>query len=208
MSFNLHLKNMSPPVKREQNKKANREIILGAARIVFDEIGFEAANVRDIIRNTSLASGTFYNYFKTKEQVFLALHENAILEFRPLLKKAFDDASGDFSKFIYLAFLNYFTYKLRNQNIDAKSEKILAPKFPKRTPQESAISEELKSYICEYKRIGCLEKLDIELLTRACIGIAQELGTILEASGTYTPDFCAKFAAQFVQNGISNNCEG
>lgn len=198
---------MKTPIKREQNKKANRETILSAARLVFDEIGFEAANVRDIIRKTSLASGTFYNYFKTKEQVFLALHENAILEFRPELKKAFDDSRGDFGKFIRLAFLYYFTFKLKNRNIEAKSEKILVPKVPKRTPQESAISEEIKSYIAEFKKIGCLENLDIELLTRSCIGIAQELGTLLETESLYTPEYCAEFASRIVQNGISNHCQ-
>ncbi len=193
---------MKTPIKREANKKANRETILAAARIVFDEIGFEAANVRDIVRKTSLASGTFYNYFKTKEQVFLALHENAILEFRPELKKAFEASAGDFGKFIHLAFLYYFDFKLKNLNIDAKSEKILVPNAPKRTPQESAISNEIKAYIAEFKKIGCLENLDIELLTRSCIGIAQELGMLIEADGQYTPEFCAQFAAKIVQSGI------
>lgn len=63
--------------KREATKQANRVAILAAARAVFAEIGFGAASVRDIIRRTELAAGTFYNYFPTKEAVFRALVDEA-----------------------------------------------------------------------------------------------------------------------------------
>jgi AcrR family transcriptional regulator len=53
--------------KREQTKLANRSAILEAGRQIFAELGYEGTTVRDIIRRTELASGTFYNYFKSKE---------------------------------------------------------------------------------------------------------------------------------------------
>src|SRR5271156_3372417 len=59
--------------KRERNKAQNRGDILIAAREVFTELGYGAATVRDIIRRTRLASGTFYNYFPDKESVFREL---------------------------------------------------------------------------------------------------------------------------------------
>ncbi|MDX6656088.1 MAG: hypothetical protein QOH62_881, partial [Solirubrobacteraceae bacterium] len=46
--------------KREQTKAANRTAILDAARVVFSQIGYGAATVRDIVRETDLATGTFY----------------------------------------------------------------------------------------------------------------------------------------------------
>ena len=55
--------------RRDLTKAQNRDTILAAARSVFAEMGFAAASVRDIIRATPLASGTFYNYFKSKEEV-------------------------------------------------------------------------------------------------------------------------------------------
>ena len=36
-------------------------------------MGFGAASVRDIVRRTDLASGTFYNYFKDKDEIFEAV---------------------------------------------------------------------------------------------------------------------------------------
>ena len=52
--------------RRERTKAANRAALVAAARDVFGELGFEAVAVRDIVRRTDLASGTFYNYFADK----------------------------------------------------------------------------------------------------------------------------------------------
>ena len=61
----------SPPAgKREQTKAANRAAILEAARAVFNDMGYDAATVRDIIRRTGLSVGAFYNYYRSKEEVY------------------------------------------------------------------------------------------------------------------------------------------
>src|SRR3954464_897963 len=59
--------------RREELKAQNRAKLLAAARKVFAEKGLGAATARDIVRETDLASGTFYNYFDSKEEVFTAL---------------------------------------------------------------------------------------------------------------------------------------
>src|SRR5260370_36312169 len=59
--------------RREQNKAENRAALLKAARTVFAEMGYGAAGVRDIVRRTDVASGTFYNYFKDKSEIFEAV---------------------------------------------------------------------------------------------------------------------------------------
>lgn len=59
--------------KREQNRLRNRQAILTAARICFQEQGYENTTIRDLIQKTDLASGTFYNYFRSKQDIFAAL---------------------------------------------------------------------------------------------------------------------------------------
>src|ERR1043166_5315657 len=59
--------------RREQNTAENRTALLKAARAVFAEMGFGAASVRDIVRRTDLATGTFYNYFEDKDAIFAAV---------------------------------------------------------------------------------------------------------------------------------------
>src|ERR671927_821512 len=59
--------------RREERKAQNRQKLLEAARKVFAEKGLGEATARDIVRETDLASGTFYNYFRDKEDAFRAL---------------------------------------------------------------------------------------------------------------------------------------
>src|SRR5918998_6702775 len=59
--------------RREERKAQNRTKLLEAARKVFAEKGLGEATARDIVRETDLASGTFYNYFTDKEDAFRAL---------------------------------------------------------------------------------------------------------------------------------------
>ncbi len=79
---------MPDPVsgKRAQTKRANRDAILHAARELFAEAGYGETTVRDIIRRTGLASGTFYNYFLSKEEVFNAVRNETAARVRPRLR--------------------------------------------------------------------------------------------------------------------------
>ena len=71
--------------KRQRIKQQNRQFILEGARRIFAETGYDAATVRDIIRATPLAAGTFYNYFTSKEEVRQALEEEVAQALRPRL---------------------------------------------------------------------------------------------------------------------------
>src|SRR5207248_7535258 len=74
--------------KRARTKAQNRAAILDAAREVFAGLGYDAAGVRDVIRRTELASGTFYNYFADKEAVFRAVVDESAQEVRKRLRDA------------------------------------------------------------------------------------------------------------------------
>src|ERR1700753_1683885 len=95
--------------RRGPPKRQNRETILAAARGVFAELGFAAATVRDVIRATPLASGTFYNYFKSKEEVYQALRDQVALEVRPALREA-RQAAGTGEGFVAANFQVYFRF--------------------------------------------------------------------------------------------------
>lgn len=59
--------------RRAETKAENRAKLLAAARKVFAEKGLAAATARDIVRETDLATGTFYNYFGDKDDAFRAV---------------------------------------------------------------------------------------------------------------------------------------
>src|SRR5438093_13378446 len=52
-----------------------REQLLDAALAVFSAGGYSAAKVSDIVGRAGVAQGTFYLYFRSKQEVMLALFE-------------------------------------------------------------------------------------------------------------------------------------
>jgi AcrR family transcriptional regulator len=61
--------------------KATRSAILEAAHEVFKEMGYYGASVSEITRRCGISMGTFYQYFRNKEQVFLELNDLIISRF-------------------------------------------------------------------------------------------------------------------------------
>jgi AcrR family transcriptional regulator len=192
------------PGKREQTKAANRAAILEGARAIFAELGYEATTVRDIIRRTALASGTFYNYFKSKEEVFHALHDDGINRFKPLLRAARLAADGDLALFLIRAFAAYFHF-LEDQ-APAKSEISHRPDWTRvrfDTPESLALFDELKADLVHYGQTGALEGVDPELLTASCVGMAQEIGDRLLRGRIDDVDRAARFATDMTLGGIA-----
>jgi len=66
-----------PPRKRravtEALKDARRDAILAAAQTLFCQEPFESIAMSDIAAEAGLAKGTLYLYFRTREEIFLAL---------------------------------------------------------------------------------------------------------------------------------------
>ncbi len=56
---------------REKKKEIKKEQIVRAAIELYKKRGFEKTTVEDIALNANVATGTFYTYFKEKDDVFL-----------------------------------------------------------------------------------------------------------------------------------------
>jgi AcrR family transcriptional regulator len=61
------------PTKRQQQAAATQEQLLAAARDVFGERGYQAATVGAITARANTAHGTFYLYFRNKQDAFAAV---------------------------------------------------------------------------------------------------------------------------------------
>jgi AcrR family transcriptional regulator len=58
------------PSRRERQKAETRELLYRAALSVFSERGLSASTVEEITKAAGVAKGTFFNHFRTKEEVF------------------------------------------------------------------------------------------------------------------------------------------
>jgi AcrR family transcriptional regulator len=70
--------------RKQREKEEMRSLILDGARKVFLEKGYSEASIRTIAEEIEYSPGTIYVYFKDKDEIFYALHEEG---FRKMLEK-------------------------------------------------------------------------------------------------------------------------
>lgn len=67
-----------------------REEIIDACEKLYKEVGFKSVNIKLIGENISCSRTSIYNYFETKEEIFLALVEREYLIWNKDLKKFYE----------------------------------------------------------------------------------------------------------------------
>lgn len=79
-------------------KGDKRQQILDAAVEVFARSGFHGSRVSDIAREAEVADGTIYLYFKSKDEILLALFEQKMTEMIEAATAALDGIDDPFEK--------------------------------------------------------------------------------------------------------------
>lgn len=64
---------MTKDMYQQKREDLRREQILGAAIQVFSERGFQVAKMQDVANAAGVSNGTVYNYFRSKDELLLAL---------------------------------------------------------------------------------------------------------------------------------------
>ncbi len=189
--------------KREQTKLANRRAILDAAREVFAELGHESATVRDIIRRTGLASGTFYNYFRSLDEVFEALADDGAARFRPILRACWE-ASNTFEGYLRAAIVAYFDFMAEEhetwQAHRPAGEK--HPHMPVQTPEMERVFEEVRDAFLQAMEHDAAPRVDADYLAAACIAVARQVGDKMLERRPVDTAAAADFAVKLIMGGI------
>ena len=161
--------------KREQTKAANRTAILNAARRVFSEIGYGAATVRDIVRETDLAAGTFYNYFPDKESVLRALLDEAASEIRSRVREA-RKSSRTLEEFVEGGFRAYYGYMVEDpQTFELLRRNAGTVRSMFDEPTVGAGVQELRDDLAAGIRSGLLPDHDVDYMAAAMVGAGFEV---------------------------------
>ena len=196
---------MSAPAagRREQTKAANRAAILAAALEVFAQDGYEAAGVRDIIRRTELASGTFYNYFPDKDAIFRALVEDTGAEARRRVRAARRRArtaeefvAGGFGAFFEYIVEDPERFAFMRRNLDTLRTRFGDAVLPASTDE---LAEDLRAGIAA----GRLASLDVEYCAHAMIAVGLELGTRLVERTPPDVEGATRFASALFLGALS-----
>ena len=162
--------------KRERTKAANREAILVAARRVFSNIGYGAASVRDVVRETDLATGTFYNYFPDKEAVLRALVDEITVEARARVRAA-RMAATTLEGFVAGGYRAYFEFLAEDPDTVAlmrRNSGTIRAMFDE--PALGAGIDELRADLETAVTMGRIPPHDADLMAMAMVGAGVEIG--------------------------------
>ena len=188
--------------KRQRIKQQNRQLILDGARRVFAEQGYDAATVRDIIRATPLASGTFYNYFKSKEEIYQAIRDEVALAIRPRLREERMKAKT-VEEFISGTFRTFFEF-VASDRIDPRTIRHSADNTRVRvdTPEIIAGFDELREDIETAIARGVFPQIDADFLMASIAGVAFEVGERMMSREAPDPVQAAVFATALFLGGV------
>jgi AcrR family transcriptional regulator len=188
--------------KRERTKQANRAAILDAAREVFADIGYGAATVRDVIRRTDLAAGTFYNYFPDKESVFRALIEDAGVRARARVR-AGRRAGRTFEEFVRGGYRAYFEFIAEDPvtfDLTKRNAGTVRAMFDE--PTLGAGIDELREDLELAMAQGIVRQLDADYVAAAMAGVGVEVGLRMLERDPPDPEGAADFAASLFLGGL------
>jgi len=86
------------PARDGRTRPETRERLLEAATIVFAEKGYYAAAVDDIVQVSQTSKGSFYNFFPSKQDLFLALVDRLADRLVARIEEAIATQKGALSK--------------------------------------------------------------------------------------------------------------
>ena len=189
--------------RREELKAQNRSKLLAAARKVFAEKGLGAATARDIVRETDLASGTFYNYFTDKNDVFRALIAELADKARDVVRAQRQMPGRTVEERVEGAYRAYFELVVEERELFevlrrnaglvgvVTDDEILEPGV-----------RELFADLADWSAAGDLPQLDLDYLAAAMVGTGFQVAAELLDRDPPDVDAAARFCTRVFMGGI------
>jgi AcrR family transcriptional regulator len=158
--------------------------------------------VRDIIRATPLASGTFYNYFKSKEEIFQAIQDESALRIRPRLREKRASAttveafiSGSFRIFFEYVASDEHSFRAIRRNTDSLRVRMDTPEI---VAGFGELREDLEAAIAR----GLFPPVDADYLMASIVGVAFELAERMLRRTDTDPASATAFATALFLGGL------
>jgi AcrR family transcriptional regulator len=192
--------------KRQVNKQQNRDSIILASRKVFTESGLDNSNVREIVAKAGLGSGTFYNYFDDKVEVFLVIVNRLICEFSDFIIPEINKAKT-FDELVNIAFNSWFNWISNDAEnyIFFKNNKkyILDLKWLGQNSKEFQIfNKKLLEVTVNMSKMIRFPQNDISLMVTSVIAVSVNLGDQLLERNDLKPSDLSLFATKLFLKGL------
>ena len=187
--------------RREERKAENRAKLMAAALTVFAEKGLGAATARDIVRETDLATGTFYNYFRDKEDVFRALLEESSEQTREAAREVRLNLALTLEERVEVGFRTYFQGAVENRELFELFRRNSGVIASDHNLFEPAIVELIED-LGEWVSIGDIPPTDLEYLAAATAGLGFQMATYVIAREPPDVEGATRFCTKFFLGGV------
>jgi len=174
--------------RRANQKQVNRQEIIDAANRLLANGGPAEINVRRIVRETTLASGTFYNYFRSLDDLLEAIAVEAFDRFCETLNELERNAAS-FEEFVLAAFTAFFRYSLQER------QRMNDIRAPQHTPAQTRISQEIFDYVSRALEKSAIPKSQFSNIAAIAIGMTKELDATNPIANLSQADALAAFAS-------------
>ena len=200
---------MSPPLasaaaqagRREERKAHNRAKLLAAARKVFAEKGVGAATARDIVREADLATGTFYNYFEDKDDVFRALFEELAEKSRTVVRAQRRRPGRSTPERVEGAYRAYFELAVEERELFGVLRRNAGAIMSEEDIFEAGVRELFEDLV-EWAEAGDLPEVDLDYLASAMAGVGFQIAVHMIERDPPDVDAAAKFSTRLFLGGI------
>ena len=156
-----------------------RRSILMAAKSVFAAKGYHAAWVADIVDEAGIARGTFYLYFKSKQDVFAALMDYTF----ELLRERLIAIPTDEPEQILISLLGNIDRAKEFFSDEPELARVIMSEATSPNPESSERVQEIKDALAarlvelirQWQEVGILKQLDAHIVTYCFLGAIREL---------------------------------
>jgi len=191
---------------REQQKQENRAKLLAAARKVFAEKGLTTATARDIVGETDLASGTFYNYFDDKEDAFRAVFDEWTERARETAREKRLQPGISLEQRIYDAYHSYFElvvadpemFEVLRKNADAIAMMGSEDLFAEAVRE---FVEDMQQWVAEGQLPAEVEQW-LPYVARSLAGGGFQIAAHMADEGASDVDAAARFCTRLMLDGL------
>jgi AcrR family transcriptional regulator len=190
--------------RREERKAENRAKLLAAARKVFAEKGVGEATARDIVRETDLATGTFYNYFADKDDAFRALLDEASERARAMARSQRMQPGRALEERVAGAYRAYFEWAVSERELFEVFRRnagliTLAP--GEEGMFESGITEMFEDF-AEWAKAGDIPEVDFDYLAGATVAAGFQIASRLVDREPSDVEAATRFCTRHFLGGL------
>jgi len=145
--------------------------------------------------------GAFYNYFRSKEEVFDALTDDGARRFRPILT-ALSAQAFDFESYLRAAVRAYFDFLAGEQEAWLTNRPGGPVPHSRNTPEILAVYDEVRVVFAQIMDRDLSAQIDIDYLSGAAIAVTREVGDIMMARTPVDIDSATDFVVSFITGGL------